>query len=84
MDTKYEFGIAPDGSLMLIDEVHTPDSSRFWLASSYQQRFEAGFEPESRDKEFVRLLYAETVIYPSFLIRYGFKLVYCIKNYMKN
>ena len=59
VDTKYEFGIAPDGSLMLIDEVHTPDSSRFWLASSYQQRLEAGFEPESRDKEFVRLLYAE-------------------------
>ncbi len=59
VDTKYEFGLAPDGSLMLIDEVHTPDSSRFWLASSYDERFEAGREPESRDKEFVRLFYAE-------------------------
>jgi len=59
VDTKYEFGIAPDGSLMLIDEVHTPDSSRFWLASSYEERFEAGLEPESRDKEFVRLFYSE-------------------------
>jgi len=59
VDTKYEFGLTPDDSLMLIDEVHTPDSSRFWLASSYGERFEAGLEPESRDKEFVRLFYAE-------------------------
>ena len=59
VDTKYEFGLNPDGTLMLIDEVHTPDSSRFWLASSYAERFEAGQEPESRDKEFVRLAYAE-------------------------
>ena len=59
VDTKYEFGLKPDGRLMLIDEVHTPDSSRFWLASSYAERFEAGQEPESRDKEFVRLAYAE-------------------------
>ncbi len=59
VDTKYEFGLNSDGTLMLIDEVHTPDSSRFWLASSYAERFEAGQEPESRDKEFVRLAYAE-------------------------
>lgn len=59
VDTKYEFGLAEDGSLLLIDEVHTPDSSRFWLASSYDERFEAGLEPESKDKEFVRLFYAE-------------------------
>jgi phosphoribosylaminoimidazole-succinocarboxamide synthase len=59
VDTKYEFGLAGDGSLLLIDEVHTPDSSRFWLASSYGERFESGREPESRDKEFVRLFYAE-------------------------
>ena len=59
VDTKYEFGLAPDGELLLIDEVHTPDSSRFWLASSYEERFEAGVEPENRDKEFVRLFYAE-------------------------
>jgi len=59
VDTKYEFGLAPDGALLLIDEVHTPDSSRFWLASSYEERFKAGLEPENRDKEFVRLCYAE-------------------------
>jgi phosphoribosylaminoimidazole-succinocarboxamide synthase len=53
-DTKYEFGLAPDGTLLLIDEVHTPDSSRYWLASSYETRLSAGEEPESLDKEVVR------------------------------
>ena len=59
VDTKYEFGVAPDGQIMLIDEVHTPDSSRFWKADGYEQRFEAGLEPEYFDKEFVRLAYVE-------------------------
>lgn len=58
VDTKYEFGFAPDGSVMLIDEVHTPDSSRFWKAESYDARLAAGQEPELFDKEFVRLAYA--------------------------
>lgn len=58
VDTKYEFGRGPDGRVLLIDEVHTPDSSRFWKADSYAQRFEAGEEPENFDKEFVRLAYA--------------------------
>ncbi len=58
VDTKYEFGRAPDGSVLLIDEVHTPDSSRYWKADSYGQRLAAGLEPESFDKEFVRLAYA--------------------------
>lgn len=53
-DTKYEFGIAPDGRVMLIDEVHTPDSSRFWEAGSYEARMSKGEEPESLDKELVR------------------------------
>lgn len=53
-DTKYEFGIKDDGSLMLIDELHTPDSSRFWLAQSYKEKFEKGENPESFDKEIVR------------------------------
>lgn len=57
VDTKYEFGRAPDGRVLLIDEVHTPDSSRFWKADSYEQRFVAGEEPENLDKEFVRLAY---------------------------
>lgn len=59
VDTKYEFGRAPDGQVMLIDEVHTPDSSRFWNATSYEERFVNGEEPENFDKEFVRLAYAE-------------------------
>jgi phosphoribosylaminoimidazole-succinocarboxamide synthase len=59
VDTKYEFGRGPDGELLLIDEVHTPDSSRFWKASSYVERLAAGQEPELFDKEFVRLAYAE-------------------------
>jgi phosphoribosylaminoimidazole-succinocarboxamide synthase len=59
VDTKYEFGIAPDGSVMLIDEVHTPDSSRYWKADSYEGQFNAGREPENFDKEFIRIAYAE-------------------------
>jgi phosphoribosylaminoimidazole-succinocarboxamide synthase len=59
-DTKYEFGLAvDDGELMLIDEVHTPDSSRYWIASSYEERLAAGGEPESLDKENVRRALAE-------------------------
>ncbi len=59
VDTKYEFGRAPDGRVMLIDEVHTPDSSRFWNAASYEERISEGMEPENFDKEFLRLWYAE-------------------------
>ncbi len=54
VDTKYEFGKAPDGELLVIDEIHTPDSSRFWYAESYEERFAAGQAPESFDKEYVR------------------------------
>jgi phosphoribosylaminoimidazole-succinocarboxamide synthase len=53
VDTKYEFGLI-DGQLCLIDEIHTPDSSRFWFAESYEVAHAAGEEPESLDKEFVR------------------------------
>jgi phosphoribosylaminoimidazole-succinocarboxamide synthase len=54
-DTKYEFGLAVDtGEVLLIDEMHTPDSSRFWVADSYEERLAADDEPESLDKEFVR------------------------------
>lgn len=55
VDTKYEFGKDADGNIFLIDEVHTPDSSRYWIAESYQSRFDAGGEPENIDKEFLRL-----------------------------
>ena len=56
VDTKYEFGIDPDtGQITLADEIHTPDSSRYWLMESYDSRFANGREPESLDKEFLRL-----------------------------
>ncbi|MBT3349103.1 phosphoribosylaminoimidazolesuccinocarboxamide synthase [bacterium] len=54
VDTKYEMGIDADGNLIVIDEVHTPDSSRFWIADSYDARFNVGQEPEALSKEFVR------------------------------
>src|SRR5439155_9697944 len=54
VDTKYEFGRAPDGRILLADEIHTPDSSRYWFAASYPERFAKGEAPESFDKDFVR------------------------------
>lgn len=59
VDTKYEFGLDEDGALTLIDEVHTPDSSRYWKQSSYEDRFTSGKEPEYFDKEFLRLWFKE-------------------------
>jgi phosphoribosylaminoimidazole-succinocarboxamide synthase len=53
VDTKYEFGLI-DGRLHLIDEIHTPDSSRYWIADSYEADQAAGREPEGLDKEYVR------------------------------
>jgi len=55
VDTKYEFGKTPDGKIYLIDEVHTPDSSRFWAQPTYEERMAKGEEPENFDKEFLRL-----------------------------
>lgn len=59
VDTKYEFGLTPEGEVMLIDEIHTPDSSRFWQAASYQERIDQGLEPENFDKEFLRLWFKD-------------------------
>lgn len=59
VDTKYEFGLADDGKLMLIDEIHTPDSSRYWQADTYQARIDQGQEPQNFDKEFLRLWFKE-------------------------
>jgi phosphoribosylaminoimidazole-succinocarboxamide synthase len=53
-DTKYEFGVDADGQVILADEIHTPDSSRYWFAQSYEERFAKGEKPESFDKDFVR------------------------------
>ena len=55
VDTKYEFGLDRDGVITLADEVHTPDSSRYWLADSYLARMAGKAEPDSLDKEFLRL-----------------------------
>ena len=57
VDTKYEFGLDNRGKLILIDEIHTPDSSRFWVKKSYQERFKKGLGPENFDKEFLRIWY---------------------------
>jgi phosphoribosylaminoimidazole-succinocarboxamide synthase len=54
VDTKYEFGLDADGRIILADEIHTPDSSRYWFAETYAARFAAGEKPESFDKDFVR------------------------------
>jgi phosphoribosylaminoimidazole-succinocarboxamide synthase len=59
VDTKYEFGVTPGGSVILIDEIHTPDSSRYWLAPTYEQRLAEGREPDMIDKEFFRLWFRE-------------------------
>ncbi len=54
VDTKYEFGLDRAGRIVLADEIHTPDSSRYWFALSYQRRFAAGEPPDSFDKDFLR------------------------------
>ncbi|RED47746.1 phosphoribosylaminoimidazolesuccinocarboxamide synthase [Aestuariispira insulae] len=59
VDTKYEFGVDENGRITLADEIHTPDSSRYWIAESYQDRIAQGLEPESLDKEFLRLWISE-------------------------
>lgn len=58
VDTKYEFGLDAEGVLTIIDEVHTPDSSRYWRAASVDERRMVGEEPENLDKEVIRLTYA--------------------------
>lgn len=59
VDTKYEFGKDKEGNIILIDEVHTPDSSRYWLMASYEERFANNQEPENIDKEFLRLWFVD-------------------------
>lgn len=59
VDTKYEFGKDSDGNIMLIDEIHTPDSSRYWIADTYEERHNAAEEPQNIDKEFLRLWFRE-------------------------
>jgi phosphoribosylaminoimidazole-succinocarboxamide synthase len=59
VDTKYEMGKDEDGNILLIDEIHTPDSSRYWIANSYEDRISEGKEPQNIDKEFLRLWFVD-------------------------
>ena len=59
VDTKYEFGTDENGTIILADEIHTPDSSRYWMADTYEQAFQQGTRPHSFDKDFVRSWVAE-------------------------
>ena len=59
VDTKYEFGLDGQDGLILIDEIHTPDSSRYWQRDTYAARLDAGQEPDYFDKEFLRLWFRE-------------------------
>ena len=54
VDTKYEFGVDAAGGIVLADEIHTPDSSRYWFAESYPARFAAGEPPDAFDKDVLR------------------------------
>nr|WP_250812275.1 phosphoribosylaminoimidazolesuccinocarboxamide synthase [Neorhizobium tomejilense] len=54
VDTKYEFGTDAEGTIILADEIHTPDSSRYWIADSYNEAFRDGTRPKSFDKDFIR------------------------------
>ena len=54
VDTKYEFGLDADGQILIADEIHTPDSSRYWLADGYEAAFAAGSRPPSFDKDVIR------------------------------
>lgn len=59
VDTKYELGIDPEGRLVVIDEIHTPDSSRYWYLDSYERALSEGADPKAMDKEYVRRWLAE-------------------------
>jgi len=54
VDTKYEFGLNEEGELILADEIHTPDSSRFWYSKTYKELFESGQDQKMLDKEYLR------------------------------
>ena len=59
VDTKYEMGRDADGTIRLIDEIHTPDSSRYWLDKTYSEHMAVGQEPQNVDKEFLRLWFVD-------------------------
>ena len=60
VDTKYEMGRDSGGNIVLVDEIHTPDSSRYWIAETYQERMGSRLEPQNIDKEFLRLWFVDS------------------------
>jgi phosphoribosylaminoimidazole-succinocarboxamide synthase len=54
VDTKYEFGLDREGRIILADEIHTPDSSRYWISETYERRFAVEEPPDTLDKDFLR------------------------------
>ena len=59
VDTKYELGLDADDQLIVIDEIHTPDSSRYWYRDAYERAMSEGKDPQALDKEYVRRWLAE-------------------------
>ena len=59
VDTKYEMGRDENENILLIDEIHTPDSSRYWITDTYEERMSSGQEPQNIDKEFLRLWFVD-------------------------
>lgn len=59
VDTKYELGKDSHGNIKFVDEIHTPDSSRYWIAETYSERFQKNEEPQNIDKEFLRLWFTK-------------------------
>ena len=78
VDTKYEFGIDDSGKIILIDELHTPDSSRYWINHSYNERMMKKQEPESIDKEVIRKWIKETYKDP-----YNLDIELCIPDNLR-
>lgn len=77
VDTKYEFGYAPNGNIMLMDEVHTCDSSRYWIKDTYEEYFNEGKEPQKYDKDIVRYWIKENIKDKT---EYSFKIPQTVKD----
>lgn len=81
VDTKYEFGYAPNGHIVLMDEVHTCDSSRYWIKETYKKYFEEGNEPEKYDKDIVRYWIKENIKDNT---EFAYKIPQSVKNTATN
>ena len=84
VDTKYEFGKTSDGRIILIDEVHTPDSSRFWKLDTYQSLFDSNKNPEGLDKDHIRNYVLENPDYESIPEELITRVISCYTELYKN